>query len=61
MGVFGQEFATRDPEGFLTFVSTILGWSREEFMVFNAHLRREVRDHKNHGYFRIKIVWGRKP
>ena len=61
MGLFGEAFATRDPEGFLTFVSSILGWSRDQFMVFNAMFRKEVHDYRNHGYFRIKVVWGRKP
>ena len=61
MGVYGEAFATGDTEGFLTFVSNILGWPREQFAVYNAMFRREVHDRKNHGYFRIKVVWGRKP
>lgn len=60
IGRYGEIFATGDTEGFLTFVASILGWSREQFAVFTATLRREVRDRKNHGYFRIRVVWGRK-
>lgn len=61
IGQFGELFATQDTEGFLTFVSSILGWSMEKFQVYIAHFRREIKDRRNHPYFRIKVVWGRKP
>lgn len=61
MGIYGEIFATGDPEGFLTFVTSVLGWSKEQFTVFNAMFRREVHDRRNHGYYRVKAVWGRKP
>ncbi|KAI5458956.1 S-adenosyl-L-methionine-dependent methyltransferase [Mariannaea sp. PMI_226] len=61
MGQFGQAFATQDTEGLLNFVASVLGWTTEEFHVYIAQFRREIRDRKHHPYFRIKVVWGRKP
>lgn len=60
MGQFGQLFATQDTEGLLTFVANALGWSREKFYVYISQFRREIRDRRNHPYFRIKVLWGRK-
>lgn len=61
IGQFGQVFATQDTEGLLNFVATVLGWTTEQFHVYIAQFRREIRDRRNHPYFRIKVVWGRKP
>ncbi|KAH7127865.1 S-adenosyl-L-methionine-dependent methyltransferase [Dactylonectria estremocensis] len=61
MGQFGQLFATQDTAGLLTFVASILGWSQERFLVYISQFRREIRDRRNHPYFRIKVLWGRKP
>ncbi|KAM5380078.1 hypothetical protein ACJZ2D_003725 [Fusarium nematophilum] len=61
MGQFGQLFATQDTEGLLTFVANVLGWSREQFHVYIGQFRREIRDRRNHPYFRIRVLWGRKP
>lgn len=41
--------------------NVISGWTREQVLVYIAHLRREMRNHAMHGYFRLRIVWGRKP
>ncbi|KAL6355133.1 hypothetical protein LRP88_11379 [Fusarium phalaenopsidis] len=60
MGQFGQLFATQDTEGLLTFVANALGWSREKFYVYISQFRREIRDRRNHPYFRIRVLWGRK-
>jgi len=49
-------------EGPLDYAATILGdWTREEIMVYAAQMRRELRQHKVHGYFWQKAVIGRKP
>ncbi|KAH7006931.1 S-adenosyl-L-methionine-dependent methyltransferase [Ilyonectria destructans] len=61
MGQFGQLFATQDTEGLLTFVANVLGWSLERFHVYISQFRREIRDRRNHPYFRIRVLWGRKP
>ena len=42
-------------------MATTLGWSRDEILVYIAHIKREVRSRKFHPYYRQKVVWGRKP
>ncbi|KAF5024547.1 hypothetical protein F66182_3310 [Fusarium sp. NRRL 66182] len=61
IGGFAQYFSTRDSEGFLTLMADMAGWSPEEFHVYIARFRREIRDCKNHAYSRTRAVWGRKP
>ncbi|KAJ4202469.1 hypothetical protein NW767_005838 [Fusarium falciforme] len=61
IGEFGQLFGTQDTEGFIVFVADMLGWSKEEVQVYIALVRRELRNTKNHAYFRLRSVWGRKP
>ncbi|SPO07360.1 related to methyltransferase [Cephalotrichum gorgonifer] len=50
-----------DMEGFVMFVSSVQGWTKEEVQVYAAHLRRELRSKKQHVWYWQKIVWGRKP
>ena len=50
-----------DAEGYILFLGNILGWTRDEILVYIAHLRREVRSMKYHSYWPQKVVWGRKP
>ncbi|KAF5652743.1 TAM domain protein [Fusarium sp. NRRL 25303] len=61
IGGFAQYFSTQDSEGFLTLMADMAGWSAEEFHVFIAKFRREIRDVNHHAYSRMKAVWGRKP
>ncbi|KAK7427272.1 hypothetical protein QQZ08_006208 [Neonectria magnoliae] len=61
IGQFCSLFATQDTEGFITFVTSTLGWSLEDVQVYIAHFRREVRNLNIHTYIRLKAVWGRKP
>ena len=51
----------RDIEGFVTYLATLLDWPAEAILVFAAHVRREIRDPNIHCYFRMRVVWGRKP
>lgn len=39
----------------------MLGRTKEEVMIYAAHVRRELRNPAIHGYYNIKVVWGRKP
>ena len=50
-----------DIEGYVLYMATMQGWSKEEVTVYAAHLRREMRDPNIHPYCHIKVVWGRKP
>lgn len=61
VGLYGEAFSTQDTEGFVLFVADMLGWSIEEVQVFIATVRRDIRNRKIHPYFRLKVVWGRKP
>ncbi|KAL2676527.1 hypothetical protein Neosp_010288 [[Neocosmospora] mangrovei] len=61
IGGFAQYFSTRDSEGFLTLMADMAGWGEEEFHVFIARFRREIRHLGNHPYSRMRAVWGRKP
>jgi len=62
IGQYFHACMEEDMEGPLDYAATILGdWTREEIMVYAAQMRRELRQHKVHGYFWQKAVIGRKP
>ncbi|KAK4242237.1 S-adenosyl-L-methionine-dependent methyltransferase [Achaetomium macrosporum] len=61
IGIFAQHAIETDVEGFILFMTTVLGWSREQVTVYIAHLRRELRSLKHHVCYWQKVVWGRKP
>lgn len=61
IGQFAQLVLETDVEGYILFMANTIGWSRTEIQVYVAQLRREIRLGKNHGYYRQRIVWGRKP
>jgi len=61
VGRFAQLSIEQDIEGYVLLIATTLGWTRDEILVYIAHIKREVRSGKLHPYYRQKIVWGRKP
>ncbi|RSL49182.1 hypothetical protein CEP54_012556 [Fusarium duplospermum] len=61
MGRFSRATLEQDTEGYVLYMATSEGWSREEVSVYAARLRREMRNSKIHAYFRMKVVWGKKP
>ena len=61
MGLFATEAVLTDTEGYVLYMATLLGWSREEVMVYAAKLRNEIQDTSIHPYFHVKVVWGKKP
>ncbi|KAK3943373.1 methyltransferase [Diplogelasinospora grovesii] len=62
IGLFSQLALESDIEGYVLFITNVIsGWSREQVLVYIARLRRELRDKRYHGYFRLRAVWGRKP
>lgn len=50
-----------DIEGYVLYMATLLGWTKEEVTVYAAHLRQEMRNTAIHGYAITRVVWGRKP
>lgn len=60
-GQYFQVAILQDIEGTLMFIANLLGWSKEEILVFGAHYRREIRSKKIHAYFAQRVVWARKP
>ncbi|KAK2614105.1 hypothetical protein N8I77_000960 [Diaporthe amygdali] len=62
IGHWAQTALESDIEGYVLFIANVIvGWSREEILVYIAQLRREIRNSKHHAYFKVKAVWGRKP
>ena len=50
-----------DVEGYVLYMATMLGWSREQTIVYAAHLRSEARNPDIHSFYHMKAVFGRKP
>ncbi|KAK5655755.1 hypothetical protein OQA88_5292 [Cercophora sp. LCS_1] len=61
IGQFSQLGFLRDPEGYVLFLANALGWKREEIGLYLAHLRRELKSPRVHGFYRQRVLWGRKP
>jgi hypothetical protein len=61
LGGYAYAAVASDIEGYVMYMAGLLGWTKEEVAVYSAHLRREIRDHSIHGYYNVKVVWGRKP
>jgi len=51
----------QDTEGTMLYMASLVGWSKEEMKVYIAQLRREFRSRSIHGFYRQKVVIGRKP
>lgn len=61
-GIYGQAALESDIEGYVLFIANVIaGWTREEILAYIALLRRAIRTGKHHAYFKLKVVWGRKP
>lgn len=41
--------------------ATVMGWTKEETHVYVAHLRRQFRDKRVHGYVTYRCIYGQKP
>ena len=52
---------TMDAEGYVTYMANLQGWSKEEILVYAAHIRRELRNPAIHSYYRVQVAWGQKP
>lgn len=62
IGQFSQAAMEQDLEGFVLYMANIvLGWSRDQVLVYCSQLRREMRSSKFHPYCRLRVVYGRKP
>ncbi|KAK5991919.1 Methyltransferase [Cladobotryum mycophilum] len=61
MGQFGELVLDRDIEGYVLFMASTIGWTREEIMVYVGMLRRDVKSRNFHAYYWQKVVWGRRP
>lgn len=61
LGTLGQVALESDIEGYILFMASTVGWSRDEIQVYISHFRREIRSGKFCPYFTQRVVWGRKP
>lgn len=61
IGRFVQVALEQDPEGYVLFVASALGWTKSEVSVYCAQLRKEIRSGKYHPFYRLRAVWAQKP
>ncbi|EFX01440.1 hypothetical protein CMQ_6382 [Grosmannia clavigera kw1407] len=61
VGLFIRAAWENDPEGFMGFMASTIGWSPEEITVYCAHMRRELRSLKIRLYYKCNVVWAQKP
>lgn len=61
IGMLFMYSALNDIEGFILFMTQLLGWTREQVVVFAAHIRKEMKSGKHHVYLAQRVVIGRKP
>lgn len=62
IGDIAEWAMTTDLEGYVLYAcNKVLGWSREEVQIYLAHLRKEMRSKRIHGYYRQRVVYARKP
>ena len=60
-GIVQQMSFLADIEGYVLLISATLGWSREQTVVYVAHMRREMTSGNYHPLYKQKVVWGQKP
>ncbi|KAJ3523011.1 hypothetical protein NM208_g12618 [Fusarium decemcellulare] len=62
IGQFAQVALKQDIEGYALGIAQLSrGWSKEEVTVYCEKLRQEIRSLKQHAYYRIRVIYGRKP
>lgn len=62
IGLFISCAISTDLEGALHFhFGQVMGWSPEEIKTFVAHVRQELAEKKQHGYWTWKCVYAQKP
>ncbi|KAK1777732.1 S-adenosyl-L-methionine-dependent methyltransferase [Copromyces sp. CBS 386.78] len=51
-----------DLEGYVNYVfNRVMGWSPEETKVFANHIKKDWNNPDVHGYYMLRVVYGRKP
>ena len=62
LGMWTQENFVSGIEAMsLALFTRMLGWSREQVMVFITQVRKDMKDTKIHAYWPIYAVYGKKP
>ncbi|KAG8353235.1 hypothetical protein FVEN_g8836 [Fusarium venenatum] len=62
IGQFAEAALEQDYEGYVMYMANmVLGWSRDDVVLYCAQLRKEVRSGKFHPFYRQRVVYGRKP
>ncbi|KAK1761860.1 S-adenosyl-L-methionine-dependent methyltransferase [Phialemonium atrogriseum] len=61
VGRYSRAAITNDVDGSVGLLAGQLGYSVDDVKVYAAHLRRELRSNKVHGYYRGSVVWAQKP
>ncbi|EGO58690.1 hypothetical protein NEUTE1DRAFT_120669 [Neurospora tetrasperma FGSC 2508] len=61
-GLWYKIAVEEDLEGYINYLlNLVMGWTPEETKRFAAHAKKEWNDPKMHGYFWLRVVYGRKP
>ncbi len=61
LGTIGQVALESDIEGYILFMASTVGWTKEEIQVYISHFRRAIASGKFCPYFLQRVVWGQKP
>ncbi len=61
IGFYAKLLVEHDTEGHILFLATTLGWTREEVVAYIKQLHREIRSSTKRGFYKHKVMWGRKP
>jgi len=61
LGRYAQAALEQDYEGYLLYMASLQGWSKDEVTVYCAHLKQEIRSGKHHPFYRQRVVWAQKP
>ncbi|EGO58709.1 hypothetical protein NEUTE1DRAFT_144890 [Neurospora tetrasperma FGSC 2508] len=61
-GLWWKMAVEADIEGYINyFWNAALGWTPEEAKVFARYVKKEWNDPNIHGYFILRVAWGRRP
>ena len=61
IGVYAQAAFEHDTEGYILFLATTIGWTKDEVTAYVKQASREVRSRTRKPQYRQKAVWARKP
>ncbi|KAJ4289303.1 hypothetical protein N0V88_007054 [Collariella sp. IMI 366227] len=62
IGMWSKTTLMTDIEGYILYIwNAVMGWSREEVLVYIAHVKLQLRTKNLNPWFTRRLVYGRKP